>query len=370
MKKRKLFYKDISGLRFIAIVFILIYVVSYVLIAQESSSFSKTFMAVVTTLKNVGISIFIIISSFLLTANGLREYKYTNAFDLKRFYMRRVIRILPTLLLALAFYFFIHPTVTSILQLNPNESQNTVLNFLLFPLYYQKMNSEVYIYLYFIYGVFVLLQYYVIWGLILKFLKPYLYIVATILLISGLVFKLIGSSDNFTLFLYLPYYFVEIALGTTTAIILRSESAIIEKAKALKGNSILFVYTTIGLIAVASYFISVSAVLTLISKLLIYIGICFYIIEQTYAKHSPFKARNSKFIINFGNLSYSFILFLPIIAVTLLITFESIELEVKSKLITILFPFLTLALTWIISYAYHQTVERFFAQIKKEYKVI
>lgn len=368
MKKRKLFYKDISGLRFIGIVCIFLYVITYILFDQQTSQISKFYLLLTGSIKNIGISIFAILSCFLLTAHGLREYKYNQNFNLKHFYYRRLLKILPVLVITLLFYFVAHPLMVNVLKLTPINEGNIFKNLFLLPHYQNIISREVFIYLYFIYGALAILQFYILWGLVLKYAEKHLIVTITILFAIGIVFKIIGSSESHAYYLYLPFYFMEISIGALTAIIIRGDLPIIASAKAMSRGRIILIYIIGIFCIIAAYLLSDSIYVKLLSKLCLYALVGFYIIEQTFAKHSPFKVRNSLFIIQFGNLSYSFVMFLPIISIIVLIFFESVEIAVNSKLIVVLYPVLCLILTWIISYFFYHSIDRFFGQIRKEYK--
>ena len=345
-----------------------IYVITFILFDHESTNVSRTYLAFSGVLKNFGISIFFIISSFLLTAHGLREYKYNESFKLKNFYYRRLLRLVPMLIISLLFYFIVHPLLIEFLKLTPLIGGSAFKKLFLLPQHSESINREVLIYLYFIYGTFVLLQFYFLWGLVLKFAKDKINYVLIILLIIGLAVKYIASAEYHSLYLYLPHYFAETSIGAFIAVLARENSPIISKIKLMSGTGIFAVYTVGICTALVTYLLFDSVAFKLAVKLLIYCLVGFYILEQTYAKHSIFKVRNSLFIIQFGNLSYSFLMLLPIISIVTLIAFESIEISVNSKLIILAYPLICLIFTWIASYFFYHYVDLFFKQIRKEYR--
>ncbi len=59
------------------------------------------------SLANLGVVFFFGLSAFLLTYLGLREFDRTGSFDVKRFYLRRCLRIWPLYFVTLAVDFFI-----------------------------------------------------------------------------------------------------------------------------------------------------------------------------------------------------------------------------------------------------------------------
>ncbi|MFK8037000.1 MAG: acyltransferase family protein [Crocinitomicaceae bacterium] len=370
MKIRKLFYKDLSGLRFVGMICIFTYVITYILTTQNSSNFSKELLLFSSTLKNTGISIFLIISSFLITALGLREYKYFSKFSLLKFYYRRGLRLFPALCLALIFYFVVHPLLIYFLNLTPISDENQFYNLFFLPSSYQNLTREVLIYLYFIYGIFVIIQYYLIWGVVLKYLNKYLMFISILFVIIGITFKYADTISSFSTYMYLPFYFYEIGIGAITAILVRGNSSIINVIKTTSSSVIGFIYFSGISIALLVYIVSDSSLISLLTKLYSCLIFSFYIFEQTFAKHSLFKMRNSQFTIQLGNLSYSFILFAPIISVIILIALESTEISLNSNVSMLVFPVVCFFSTWVISYFYHHYIDRFFSEIRKELRPI
>lgn len=370
MKNRKLFYKDLSGLRFVGMISIFTYIIIYISTTQEDSRFSKELLSFSATLKNTGISIFFMISSFLITAHGLREYKYLSEFALLKFYYRRLLRLLPTLIFALTFYFIVHPLMVDFLNLTPISEDSPIYNLLFFPSTHQNLTREVLIYLYFIYGVFVIAQFYIIWGIVLKYLRTYIFHLSILLIFIGIIFKYMSTIGSYSAYMYLPFYFYEIGIGAITAILVRGDSSIIPSVKAMSSTWISLIYFSGISFALIVYILSDSTILALLAKLCLYTLFAFYILEQTYAKHSPIKLRNSPFMIQLGNLSYSFTLFAPILSIVILIALESTEISLNSKFTILIYPIACFAITWVISYFFHHSIDRFFAQIRKEYRPI
>ncbi len=370
MKIRKLFFKDLGGLRFIGLMGIFIYIITYILTIQKTSELSKEYLLAAAALKNISISIFFIVSSFLLSAHALREYKYTSNFSLRNFYIRRVIRIFPSFIIVVLFYLIIHPFIVNLLNLTELSNENPFYVLFFFPESHQRLTSEVFIYLFFIYGILVMLQYYLLWGLVLKYLKGYFNLVAVALVILGILFKIVGSSHDFAGYLYLPFYFYEIGLGALIASLIRSDSKIISSFKSLSGSTIAGTYIFCIITSVITFFFIDDFYINLIVKLLICAIIGLVIVEQTFSKHSPIKFRNSQFIIQMGKLSYNFIIFAPVFSVVVLIAFESIEINLNSGIALLLYPIVCFTLTWFISYFFNTFIDGFFNQIRKEFRAI
>lgn len=368
MKNRKLFYKDINGLRFLGVFFIFAYIITFMLSDPTEVSVYSQMLPLADALKNQSISLFFVVSSFLLTAHGLRSYKYTDSFHLKNFYMRRIIRIAPIFLLVLLFYFIIHPHLSELLQTSPIEGGHFFNDLLYFPSLYRTIDKNVVIYLFGIYAVVVLAQYYFFWGLVLKFLKPVLPWVLLVLFIVGLGFKISAYHVELPLFLYLPFYLPEITIGAYTAHLLRNKSKVIEKITGLLGSQLFYIYFGVTSFSVIAYLLNGPPLLMVFAKLTIYALISFYIIEQTYSRHSFFKARNSVFMTDLGKISYGYTMFAPVMAIMMLMTTELIEFNIGAKIIQLSFPVVCFLLTWLFSSLYYYFIEKHFTALKKQFK--
>ncbi|MBK6527004.1 MAG: hypothetical protein IPG07_16525 [Crocinitomicaceae bacterium] len=100
-KTKRLHFKDLDALRFFGFIPVFLFSVLF-LSSTDTEGFHHEMLLVIGYLKINSFDFFFFISSFLLTSQGLREYKYNQSFALKSFYLRRFIRFLP--LTAVAFH--------------------------------------------------------------------------------------------------------------------------------------------------------------------------------------------------------------------------------------------------------------------------
>src|SRR6202035_997181 len=66
---------------------------------------------------NIGVSIFFVLSGFLITYLILSEINLTQKFSLKNFYVRRVLRIWPLYFAVVAIAFLVFPLLRSLLKI-------------------------------------------------------------------------------------------------------------------------------------------------------------------------------------------------------------------------------------------------------------
>mgnify|MGYP003676706932 CR=1 FL=1 len=117
-RNKRLHFKDIDGLRAIAFLPIYIFCILKLIQTQEEGMIYEA----VNLIRYSALSsmdFFFVIAAFLATSNGLREHKYLQSFSFKDFLIRRIIRLLPILLIGLLFAFLIHPWLVKVLALRP-----------------------------------------------------------------------------------------------------------------------------------------------------------------------------------------------------------------------------------------------------------
>jgi len=367
-KIRHLYYKDLAGFRFIGMLFIFFYITVYLMAANENSEFSLSMLVYSNEFKDVGLSIFVLLSSFLITVQGLREYKYKKEFALRKFYIRRLLKISPILIIALIFYFAIHPLMINFLKLTPLEGSNNVQNLFFFPTNNNLLRVEVFIYASVIYSIFMFCLLYFFWGIILKYLSKYLGLIAIIMILGGIVLKFFSLQESSAFQHYLYYFIFEIGIGATLAIIFRKKEKVLDYVKKTSNSQIITFYILVALLGGIWLLTLKFQLVSVFIKILFTIVIACMIMEQTFSKHSVFKFRNIKIIIRMGKISYNMIVLMPIIAVIILISLESLDRSMGSPIIKIMYPLITFFVTWILSDIFYKYISKFFIRMQADFK--
>ena len=117
-RNKRLHFKDIHALK--ALVFFPIFLFcSLSLINPTNAGALGEVNNIMGKISQSSFDFLFFLTAFLVTSHGLREYKYVEAFSLKNFYLRRVLRLAVVLTLALIFAFALHPWLIRILDLQP-----------------------------------------------------------------------------------------------------------------------------------------------------------------------------------------------------------------------------------------------------------
>ena len=191
--EKKIYFPNLNGLRFIAAFFVFIHHIEQFKYLYNIDNFWNDY-PFIKLIGKLGVVLFFVLSGFLITYLLLAEEKLNSQINIKKFYIRRILRIWPLYFLILFSGLFIIPN----------------LNFLVTPFFNQDIfNNDpfnvILVFLFFLpnlaYAIFGLIpyvshtwsigteeQFYLIWPVLLKFTKNKLRIIVLVI-IFYLTFK-------------------------------------------------------------------------------------------------------------------------------------------------------------------------------------
>jgi peptidoglycan/LPS O-acetylase OafA/YrhL len=205
-----------------------------------------------------GVNFFFVLSGFLITFLLLKEKAQTNKISIKKFYMRRILRILPVYFISLFFAMFILPLLISndtykIFSItNPIIDKTQFYYFLFFlgnfynglGIGWAALSVSV------LWSVGVEEQFYLVWPWIIKWFNKRKLILLTILLISlSLLYKFIWANDRLTNY-YLPWSVgMDLAFGALLGIFYfsKKQSLIIKYSLATIISSLLLIISVLAI---------------------------------------------------------------------------------------------------------------------------
>lgn len=368
-KTRKLYFKDLNPLRFIAYLPILFWVCLEIN-RTKKEGVVNLLADIFASLSINSLDFFFFLSAFLITSLALREYKYKKSFSLRKFYLRKLLRVLPILVLALFFALFMHSYILSVLKLTPIQDAELGAYFLGLPNYFATVQPDRLTYTLVIFSVYMILQFYVVWGLILKYLNPYIVWVSVIFVGIGIVARILLIANQQPFYFDTLSYGVPIGIGGILAYLVRNNKALINRIKKLSKAQIVLGYGvgTFGLISF--YVLFKTTYFAAFIPLFTGLFFAFVVLEQTFNKFSILKLRKLKILNRFGKISYGLIVLTPIIAVVLSIVFESIDKAIDSNVFKMLFILITFVVAIVIANVLYNTYEKLFRYIRRDYKRI
>jgi peptidoglycan/LPS O-acetylase OafA/YrhL len=175
-----------------------------------------------------GVSIFFVLSGFLITYLLISEYEMNFKISIKNFYIRRVLRIWPLYFLVVAFSFLIYPFLKSLIGMN-NPLGSNFLYHLTFLSNFDVINIEKLCYgsdamsQNITWSVSIEEQFYLFWPLIFVFLPRRLWIYSISLVIIGsIIFRIIHNNDGIVLYFHTFSVLLDLGIGGLMALLIKS----------------------------------------------------------------------------------------------------------------------------------------------------
>ncbi|MET0465188.1 MAG: acyltransferase [Chitinophagaceae bacterium] len=313
----------------------------------------------------LAIDVFFILSSFLLTWLGIKEFQKQQKVSLGKFFQRRVLRIWPL------YFLFI---TASFLILAPLAARAGYPMTMPDPFYYYFFIANFYkaeqvFFLQILWTISVEEQFYVFLGFVLRFFFGYLKGIFITLIIISLAFTVYAYQAQISSYFHTLTYCVDFAMGGLAALLYAERSSLLAWTGRLAGlrRTVFYFWPLIQL--TIFFFIqlySESDLLNLLNRFLFITYLCLLLIEQLDNHHrSRFLERN-RFLILTGRISFG------------LYCFHGISITVFEQLViqkgTVISPWLLVpvifAFNFSIAYLSFRYLETPFLRLKDRLRVI
>lgn len=252
MSNDKLYFKNLDSIRFFAA--LMVYLAhgispAYQYLPVQGTVWEK-FLNLISS-GGTGVSIFFVLSGFLITYLLIHEYEKTNTISVKNFYMRRVLRIWPLYFLVVTFSFFIYPSLKGLMGID-NPLGSNVLYHLTFLSNFDVINIQencpgndamsqgI------TWSVSIEEQFYLFWPLIFAFLPRKAWVYAILFVIGGsLCFRILNHENTAVLYFHTFSVLADLGLGGLAAYLVKNSVRVkhfFENSNA-KTHLLLFVFS-------------------------------------------------------------------------------------------------------------------------------
>lgn len=251
----------------------------------------------------LGLDVFFILSSFLLTWLGLKEYQLKQAFSFKNYFARRVLRIWPLYYVILIFAFLILPFVAK--RMNIHVSLPPAAWYVFFASNFY-MIDHVY-FLRFLWTLSVEEQFYLILGSLFKFVVKYLTSIFLLFLLMGIVFSLYNVNHDLPYYHHTITYFFNFAIGGLAAIAYFRKNNIARLLGNLSRRRTFIFYSYFPVHFVVFWLMEGSInsdFLSLINRCLFILYIALLIIEQLVNSSRSDLLQRNRFMVFTGRISF------------------------------------------------------------------
>lgn len=316
MNKQKIYFPNLNGLRFIAAFLVIVQHIEQIKSIFKIENYWETVLFI-DIIGKLGVVLFFVLSGFLITYLLLVEEQSFKQISIRKFYIRRMLRIWPLYFLIIILAFFVLPNID--LFTWPNYSKevihsNLFLKLLLYAVFFPNLAVQflgIVPYATHTWSIGTEEQYYLIWPVILKYVKKNR---------IGLMIFIIAFYLSFKFFLQSPYLDILpfkdkisgfwalfnidcMAIGGLFAVLLFQKNKLLK----LLQNNFLFYSTTI------------STIILILNGVQIpnfhyeFYSILFGIIILNFATNDTIKISLENKIFNYlGNISYGLYMYHPI----------------------------------------------------------
>ncbi|MFT6685170.1 MAG: peptidoglycan/LPS O-acetylase OafA/YrhL [Bacteroidia bacterium] len=372
-KKKRIYFENLDGLRFLCFLSVFFFHSFHTEYEAISGSAIYHFFKVdIFGNGNIGVNFFFVLSGFLITFLLIEEKKLNGQINLKKFWIRRMLRIWPLFYFCVLFGFYIFPILKTMFGQVPNETAN-IGYYLLFLNNFDFINNGIpdSSMLGLLWSVAIEEQFYLVWPIILFLLPIKRYWMAFVAIIGvSLVFRAFNDvgilHEHHTL-----SCIGDMAIGAFGAWLVNQFDSIREYFENLNKGWILSFYALFWLIFFfRDEFMYDFYVIRIFERSFLAIVILLIILEQNYSKKSFFKMSRLVTISKLGVISYGLYCLHKLgILITINLT-KIVGLNYEIWHVMVLETALALLITIVISKVSYRFYESPFLKLKDKYAFI
>ncbi len=376
----KVYFQNLDGLRTIA--FLLVFFQHGISdqLLHGHDGFMDSLLHMLFRGGETGVSVFFVLSGFLITYLILNELNTNNTINIKHFYIRRALRIWPLYYAVLVFVFFIYPVLRNLAGMDSSHGHTIPYYFLFlsnFDIIHIDHNfaTTAWGHITVTWSVAVEEQFYLTWPLFFAFVPKRFYPTIFIAIIClSLIFRYYHLHDKPVLLYHSLIVCGDLALGGLCAYCAINYKQFIHFFENLHKSYIVLVYYLgfLGLLFLPNLSENNSLIL-LFSRLINVLFFAFVILEQNYAQHSFYKFSNIKTLTFWGKYTYGLYLIHNIVLLFLAMGLGPKLLNINyetSFLSTFIVCFIGLIISMLVSYISYEYFEKRFLTLKEKFSTL
>lgn len=381
MNKEKNYFENLDGLRFLAFLSVFIAHCFLFIPFKISSHTGNRLVSHLFLNGDLGVNFFFVLSGFLITFLLLKEKRNNTTISIRKFYMRRILRIWPVYFLVVCIGFFIIPALfNNVLAENLPFSTSASISKL--PWYFffvvnfdTVLNGITCLSIASLWSVSIEEQFYLIWPIINKVCSKYgLLVILSLIFILSYMYRLINYSDSIKMRYSTFSVINDLAIGGTAAWLSFYSQRFAYFLKNIKKTTIVSMYTVFLLcipLRGFNHFFSEEIDRFLISSepFIFSLFFAFIILEQNFSENSFYKISSIKLFNKLGIISYGLYCYhmMCILLVAYLFKIWFGQSVHTSPLLFLLETIITLLLTVFLSQLSYNYYESRFLRLKKTY---
>lgn len=369
----KIFFPNLDGLRFFCFLSVFFFHSFYTEFAYIKQSSIYTFVKY-TLFGNgdLGVNCFFVLSGFLISYLLFEEKNSMGKIDLKKFYIRRILRIWPLFYFCIFFGFCVFPFLKGLFGGVPSESADLpyYLLFLNNLNILEKGLPDASI-LGVLWSVAIEEQFYLVWPVLLLIFpkKKHLYVFLSVIVLSvGFRTAYLGQPE--VLKFHTLSVISDMAIGGLAAHFSYYSSEFVDRIRKLPGYTLVLLYISLTAIFLFRQVLFALPILIVLERLIISILFALLILEQNYSERSFFKFSNFKMVSNLGKITYGLycLHFIGILTSTTLT--KKLGMNTQLWEVLLLDTAIALAITIVISTLSYRYFEKPFLKLKRKFSTL
>lgn len=364
---KRTYFADLDALRFFAFL-IVFFAHCFIYEAGITTELGVSgFMFFLIRVGHNGLSMFFVLSGFLITYLLGEEYQQKGSVNLLHYYQRRILRIFPLFYLLLLFVFLAYPFMNHLLFHKEVKADVTLWNYFVFLNNFDLIKRGANIpTLVILWSVAVEVQFYFIWPLLYILFKKYPLIPIVLMFIASQVFRAVYYNNPDELHYSTFSCMNDLSAGSFLAWLYSSQSKRLIKFFSVITKQQLLVFYTVFVLYLAfwggrNYSSPAEAI---IDRLIVSFGFVFILAEQIISPNSIIKLGKSKLFSKLGIITYGLYCFHYLI-IGLIFPLITKITGIQSLFIFSLSSVLALAGTILISSLSYRYYETYFLKLKK-----
>lgn len=373
---RKRYFENLDGLRFLLalVVFFSHSLFGAALQQISNNDFLKRFIEVFST-GYYGVSFFFVLSGFLITYLMLEEQKTTGHFNIRNFYIRRILRIWPVYYAALVFSFGIYPLV----KVHLGYTDQNPFSFLYQALFLANFDSMRIHELGLVdvaptivginWSVSVEEQFYLVWPLLFLIFRGKKFIAAAVItFVASWLFRGADIPPS-ALYYHTLCVAADLALGAGFAYLaFYREAAVIGFFKRLPRIAVILTYVAGILFMMYRNQLMPESHMLGLPRVINTLFYSFIILEQSYSPNSFYKFSHAKHMSSLGKYTYAFYMLHPIGIQAAIVLFRYADLNRETSFaIAMLYVLIAFAVSLPLSMASYHLMEKKFLTLRKKF---
>jgi peptidoglycan/LPS O-acetylase OafA/YrhL len=377
MMKKKVYFENLDSLRTIAFLFVFFEHILWPALKELpiQDGLVKHMMYAFFANGGMGVSIFFVLSGFLITYLLLCEKEETGRVNVGAFYTRRILRIWPLYYLLIIVVLQILPVVYSIIGNNVVNNANPwyyyffISNFDVLRI--SELGQTAFMQSSVTWSVSIEEQFYLVWPLLFFFMPKKMYpAIFMFFILLGLGFRAVYWRDHTYIYFHTLGNCADLALGGLCAWLVLYRQKFVDFFRQIKTSTVYLVYAAgMAFILLNEYFL-LFPLHNVLSRLVNTSFYAFVLLTQIYTTSLPLQLKKFRFLNWSGKYTYGLYLLHPMGFFVCKSLVDLLNIPVGGFFPKFIMAGGTLIATYLLAWTSYTYYEKWFLNLKRKFAII